>query len=336
MRFSWIILLSVLLVVRASAQTDDLVPCAERPHALDQPWTQPGLACLEEVFNDATFGVLAFAVLTVSDDGTLYAADPTTGNLYKFSDTDGDLLPDMPEILVGGLPRPTGLTFYDGAVYIAAQNSVFRYQNSVLETLIDTLPTQFGYWNGGIAVHDGRLYIGATDSTIPCDAGDRSECGAVLSYTLDGTDRQVVQNGLAQPYDLVFVDNTFWLTDTARDSIVNDTNLNFSLQPDSTPLGIAHYNHDAIPSLTGKLLITLNGSFDSVNLTGYQLLSFDPLTHAIIALMPFAGDERYDNLQMNLRGSGFFPQRPLDVAVSPEGWVYISITDGRILALRPN
>ena len=39
--------------------------------------------------------------------------------------------------------------------------------------------------------------------------------------------------------------------------------------------------------------------------------------------------------QMNYRGSGFFPQRPLDVAVTEQGWVYISVGGGRILALRP-
>jgi len=38
---------------------------------------------------------------------------------------------------------------------------------------------------------------------------------------------------------------------------------------------------------------------------------------------------------MNYRGSGFFPQRPLDVAVSERGWVYISISGGRIIAMRP-
>ena len=38
---------------------------------------------------------------------------------------------------------------------------------------------------------------------------------------------------------------------------------------------------------------------------------------------------------MSYRGSGFFPQRPLDVAVTEQGWVYISIGGGRILVLRP-
>jgi hypothetical protein len=37
---------------------------------------------------------------------------------------------------------------------------------------------------------------------------------------------------------------------------------------------------------------------------------------------------------MSYRGSGFFPHRPLDVTVTEQGWVYISIGGGRIIVLR--
>ena len=46
--------------------------------------------------------------------------------------------------------------------------------------------------------------------------------------------------------------------------------------------------------------------------------------------------EQFSMQQSNYRTSGFWPRRPLDVAVDVRGWVYISAGDGLIIALRPN
>ena len=56
------------------------------------------------------------------------------------------------------------------------------------------------------------------------------------------------------------------------------------------------------------------------------------------AFIPYRGQalllaEQY--IHLSEQGFGIYPQQPLAVAVSPEGWIYISITGGRIVALRP-
>lgn len=111
----------------------------------------------------------------------------------------------------------------------------------------------------------------------------------------------------------------------------------------SRPFGLAHYGHDALPGLQDALLVTLHGSRHRVDLRGYALavINFDargnPLAPEVI--LPQQRADRVDSFftvaVMNYRGSGFWPERPLDVAVSPEGWLYVSMTGGRILALRP-
>ena len=71
-------------------------------------------------------------------------------------------------------------------------------------TLVDDLPSGGGFWTGGIAVGgDGRIYV-ATGA--PCDfcVPDDPARGAVLSFALDGSDRQIVATGLRQPADLAF------------------------------------------------------------------------------------------------------------------------------------
>jgi glucose/arabinose dehydrogenase len=111
----------------------------------------------------------------------------------------------------------------------------------------------------------------------------------------------------------------------------------------STPLGLAAYTGAALPDLDGTLLVALNGSRHRVDLRGYALAAvrFDaagnPARYDILIPMQLASPsrDRFNPVEMSYRGSGFWPHRPLAVAVSPEGWVYLSVSGGQILALRP-
>lgn len=118
-----------------------------------------------------------------------------------------------------------------------------------------------------------------------------------------------------------------------------------SLPTRSTPLGMAAYRGDALPLLQDALLVVLAGNRNNATLQGYQIVAlwYDERTQGWrnYALMPNGDDwadssgERFTHQQMSYRGSGFFPRRPLDVAVSAEGWVYISVQGGQILVVRP-
>ncbi|MEO8395043.1 MAG: PQQ-dependent sugar dehydrogenase [Chloroflexota bacterium] len=107
----------------------------------------------------------------------------------------------------------------------------------------------------------------------------------------------------------------------------------------STPTGIAAYRGDANPAWEGKLLVVLSGSSNSLELRGYRVVIVDPATGSYTSLMPTRPDNNPNTITspkaMNYLGSGFFPQRPLDVAVSEQGWIYVSVGGGRILVLRP-
>jgi len=109
----------------------------------------------------------------------------------------------------------------------------------------------------------------------------------------------------------------------------------------SVPLGLASYNAESFSNLEDSLLIVLAGDSNQASLTGFALAAiyFDgdnPVEDEILLpsqqlegnAIPISYDE------INFQGSGLWPHHPLDVAVSPEGWVYLSVSDGRILALR--
>ncbi len=370
-----LILTSAHQLVQAQPSTPS-VPCSERPTHLDQPWIKAGLACLEEVVNDSSAGELSFTALVTAPDGTLYAARPLMGEVLVFDDTNGDGLPDTPRVIAQGLTLPNGLAFHAGALYIAGRTHIYRWRDGQLDTLVSDVPAGGGFWTGGIAVGDDqRIYV-ATGS--PCDfcVPDDPARGAVLSYALDGSDRQIVATGLRQPADLTFYNGSLYTVDTARTGLFDTPNLdeldrvqpgaNFGFPycvglnntPDwpgfdcttatppvvvlptaSTPTGLAAYHGTAIPSLEDKLLVVLSGAYNDLDLRGYEVIAADPAAGTYEPLMPNRPDASpssdFTLQEMSYRGSGFFPHRPLDVTVNDQGWVYISVGGGRILALRP-
>lgn len=116
-----------------------------------------------------------------------------------------------------------------------------------------------------------------------------------------------------------------------------------SLPTHSTPLGLAAYTSDTFPNVADTLLMVMGGAAHEPNPRHIFLTAvhFDDEGQPIHyeALIPRQGDVRnppnFPIERLNLQGSGFWPHRPIDVAVSPDGWIYVSVGGGRILALRP-
>ena len=121
----------------------------------------------------------------------------------------------------------------------------------------------------------------------------------------------------------------------------------------AVPSSLAAYAHDLLPGTADSLIVVLSGEPSQVDFVGFKviMISFDasdrPLGSTVIfpfayesgrqAYIPYRGQGLYWDkfIHLNEQGFGIYPQQPLAVAVSPEGWIYISITGGRIVALRP-
>lgn len=121
----------------------------------------------------------------------------------------------------------------------------------------------------------------------------------------------------------------------------------------AVPISLAAYPHDPLPGTKDTLVIVLSGEPRQIDFVGYKviMITFDenslPLGATILlpyrynslrqAYLPYRGDglywERY--ILISESGFGIYPQQPLAVAVDPRGWIYISLTGGRIIALRP-
>ena len=349
------------------------VPCFWRPSSLDKPWIGPDIPCLEEVTPAGTDGELAYTALAVAEDGTLYAARPLAGEVWIFRDADGDGLPDTPRLFAEGLTLPNALDWYEGSLYVAGGPHIYRITpGGIVTVLVDDLPSGPGYWTGGIAVgaldaSEPRIYVGTGAACDTCETGDTGR-GVVWSFALDGSDGRIEATGLRQPASLALLDGELWVVDSAPASFFSQPNLDeinrltsgadfgfprcfgaasgdcagvtppiFSLPTGSTPLGLAAYTSDVVPAFTNSLLVALAGSTGQVELRGYTLAQAVPETGEVDVLIPQTYDQPgFDTTdELNYRTVGFYPERPYAVAVSPLGWVYLSLSNGRILAIRP-
>ena len=367
----------------ATAAQPQLLPCSERPTAIDKPWTNVYVVpCLEELALDGAGEALRFATLAAGPDGALYAARPLYGEILRLSDRDADGLPDRTEVWASGLPLLTGMAFDDASLYAVAGARLVRVDAGVVTTLRDDLPVEPGLWAGGLAV--GRLtgepaprvYIGIRPTCADC-AEDVRRRGGIVSTTLDGDDLRIEAVGVYAPADMAIVNGRLWLVDSAplpapQGALLDELN-SLSTGADfgypgclgadtpavpggcagttppervfpagSQPASLLLYAGSALENLQGQLLLALGGTSGGLNLTGYQLLLLDRAHPDVppTVLMPFASsiDPALSALtpeQLNWRGVGLYPWRPLDLAETREGWVYISLAGGRILALRP-
>lgn len=384
----WLMLIGFSILGIGPVLAEDLPPCGyARPLYLERPWVNGDTYCLEEVIHDESDGDMAFSVLTVAEDGTLYAVNPQKRLLYAFADTNADGLPDTPETLTAFPASPAGLAYYEGGVYVSAGDAIYRWDiaESELAVLVDDLPQNgAGFWTGGLVIGpDARLYVGLganCDFCVP-EAGR----GMIYSFALDGTDRQIEAEGLRHPAGLAFQQGALWVVDSARSGLVDHANLDelnrvqqrgahfgfpycvgqnvpdlvtadfdcdaqatapaltFPTQSNATSLSA--YHGEAFPQLQGSLIVTFMGSNNRLDLRGYTLnaIHFDADGNLIQdeimipVQMIYSWTRNIHTLnELHYRLSGFYPNRPIATAISPEGWIYISVTGGQIMVLRPS
>ncbi len=112
----------------------------------------------------------------------------------------------------------------------------------------------------------------------------------------------------------------------------------------SSPSGVAFYPSDRYPFWQGDLLVALRGSWDVLEPTGFgvTVIGFgadgQPDGGQDWVAPTTENGSTFDDLpqsELSLAGMGFFPFHPSDVAVSPEGWIYVAVEEGRILRYRP-
>ncbi len=132
-----------------------------------------------------------------------------------------------------------------------------------------------------------------------------------------------------------------------------------TLPAHSRPAGMAFYHGQAFPEFEGDLLLVTSGSWNRRIPSGYALLRlcFDRMGEleicadehgnpilddhgdpspweVLLPVDPFYPDHGLELL--HVQGQSFYPDHPVDVAVSPQGLITVAVMEGRLIQLRPS
>ena len=236
--FLLVSLLSLSRIFSGGAQTQDsLLPCQERPLQVERNntiWVDPARWCLEQVIALPPHESEEFAwtALAFGDDAALYATAPLKGEIWRFTDGDGDGLADAETgaVILRGLRRPNTLAWHEGRLYIVAGAQLLTWKEGKTQTLLDDLPTGGGFWNGGLAFDDeNQLYIGlgapCTTRIALCEIEQEEAAvrGSVLRLGDDGQ-RSVYATGLRRPIGLAWAAGSLWAIDTNEPGKADELN----------------------------------------------------------------------------------------------------------------
>jgi glucose/arabinose dehydrogenase len=109
--------------------------------------------------------------------------------------------------------------------------------------------------------------------------------------------------------------------------------------PASHPTGVLFYRGDAFPAFKNNLFVALAGSWNATVTTGYALMMvpFDASGKPgdAIQLLPDPEASRDSLSDASLYRLSFYPDHLAGIAVDKQGWIYLSVSEGRIVRYRP-
>ena len=262
-------------------------------------------------------------------DGTLYFTRPASGQVMRMTAHAGRF--DPPRVFADGLDFPSGIACDASACDVATDTTITRLapldESPPQKTiLLDHLPP--GEMRALQIGTSGRLYTTRDGALI-----------SIAADAADGSQFKMEQPHLPVPMPTAFdwsSDGTLWTSQSAQ-GVRSAANAISADQVGANPTGIAFYRGTAFPRLRNTLLIVTSGSWNTLALSGYQLLSVpfggaQPLGNPI-SLIPSNTELTISNASLALYT--FFPQHPVTITISAEGWIYIALREGSIVRLRP-
>lgn len=164
------------------------------------------------------------------------ASEKSPNRIVLLRDGDGDGKAEVVSTLLTGINQPFGMALWDGRMYVAATDAVWRYPYQLGQTtLVSTgekvmdLPHGPGHWTRNLLVsRDGqKLYVSVGSASNIADGGMAREArrADILEVDPDGGHERVFASGLRNPNGMAFEPETgaLWTVVNERDMLGDDT-----------------------------------------------------------------------------------------------------------------
>ena len=246
----------------------------------------------------------------------------------------------------------------DGVIRVRF-DAATRSTSGTPEQVVKGLPAGGNHWTRTVDVGpDGKLYVSVGSSCNVCEEADRRRA-TIVRYDLDGTNEEIYASGLRNAVDFAWQPGTgdLYATDNGRDMLGDDfppCELNKVVQggfygwpyangdrvpdPDfgakhperiatsispvlgfgahTAPLGLTFYEASAFPAkYRGAIFVALHGSWNRSRKAGYEVVA---------VFLDGAGGAREEPFLTGFEIDERVYGRPVDVAVGPDGALYVS------------
>lgn len=181
----------------------------------------------------AGFSVSEFAhvvgarFMALGPDGAVYVSRPSSGEVVRLVDGDGNGEAETQTVAVSGLNRPHGLAFHGGFLYIANTDGVVRVRLAANGTAA-AAPENVSSYNGGgghwsrsiVFGADSAMYV-AIGSTCNMCVEKSPDRAAVMRFDENGANGRVFASGLRNAVGIAMHPTTkqIWVTQNERDNI---------------------------------------------------------------------------------------------------------------------
>lgn len=166
--------------------------------------------------------------LALGDNGTLFVSNRKGRSVYAVVE-NGDGSTRTIELL-DGMTTPNGIAYFEGDLYVAEIDRVYRYAN--IEENLDNAPEaelldidlpsdrHHGWRYIGFGP-DGRLYISIG---APCNICDEFGYAQIIRVDVDGSNRETYASGIRNSVGFTWHPETeeLWFTDNGRDMLGDD------------------------------------------------------------------------------------------------------------------